>query len=76
MHFSVFSPFEVNGGAGWIFGTSCIVLYKSVTKPSLWQTHTLLLYRYFCIQPLLSNLHTEQDEAEHGHMGGVQTKAI
>ena len=31
VHFCVFSlPFEVNGGvAGWIFGTSCIVLYKS-----------------------------------------------
>ncbi len=25
-HFRLFTPFEVNEVAGWIFGTSCIVL--------------------------------------------------
>lgn len=64
VHFSVFSLFEVNGVAGWIFGTSCIVLYKSLLK------HTLLLYRLFCI-PSLSNLPTEQDEAKHADIWAV-----
>lgn len=34
--FVCFSPFEVNGGAGWIYGTSSVVLYKSITETSLY----------------------------------------